>query len=275
MNGLPYYKAYPRDFIEGTVGMPFELKAAYRLVLDLIYMQGGKLPDDARYISGLLGCSVKKWLPMRAALLEAGKLTVSQGYLGNHRADKELDSLKSHQTKQRDNRASGWKNKGLRSELVQPKTNHTEPEPEPERSSSRARAHGAAALDGETDQGAVPASPGAAPDDTTRERLLAAMGVGPDGVTGPASFIGTMADMAEARGWAALGLSIEAQCRVISEACHRQRSRRPDWQPRRFAYFTAAMRDAATTRTDPAPSAPDMDRKRAQWRKIAARHSPP
>ncbi len=22
MNGLPYYKAYPRDFIEGTVGMP-------------------------------------------------------------------------------------------------------------------------------------------------------------------------------------------------------------------------------------------------------------
>ncbi|MFK5283859.1 DUF1376 domain-containing protein, partial [Lacticaseibacillus paracasei] len=56
MNGLPYYKAYPRDFIEGTIGMPFELKGAYRLLLDLIYMQGGRLPDDAKYISGLLGC---------------------------------------------------------------------------------------------------------------------------------------------------------------------------------------------------------------------------
>ncbi|MBC8717497.1 hypothetical protein [Ochrobactrum sp. Marseille-Q0166] len=42
-------KPYPRDFIEGTIGMSFELKAAYRLVLDLIYMQGGNLPDDARY----------------------------------------------------------------------------------------------------------------------------------------------------------------------------------------------------------------------------------
>ena len=57
MNGLPYYKAYPRDFIEGTVGMSFELKAAYRLVLDLVYMQGGDLPDNSRYIAGLLGCS--------------------------------------------------------------------------------------------------------------------------------------------------------------------------------------------------------------------------
>lgn len=44
MNGLPYYKAYPRDFIEGTVGMSFELKGAYRLVLDLIYLRSGNCP---------------------------------------------------------------------------------------------------------------------------------------------------------------------------------------------------------------------------------------
>ena len=73
MNGLPYYKAYPRDFIEGTIGMDFELKGAYRLVLDLIYMQGGQLADDARYISGLLGCTLKKWNSLRSKLIEMGK----------------------------------------------------------------------------------------------------------------------------------------------------------------------------------------------------------
>lgn len=81
MNGLPYYKAYPRDFIEGTIGMDFETKAAYRLVLDLIYMQGGNLPDDARYISGLLGCSVKKWNLLRETLVDAGKIDVRGGTL--------------------------------------------------------------------------------------------------------------------------------------------------------------------------------------------------
>lgn len=81
MNGLPYYKAYPRDFIEGTIGMPFEIKCAYRVVLDLIYMQGGELPDDARYISGLLGCSVRKWKSIRSALIQAGKIHVSGEFL--------------------------------------------------------------------------------------------------------------------------------------------------------------------------------------------------
>jgi hypothetical protein len=75
MNGLPYYKAYPRDFMEGTVGMRFELKAAYRLALDLIYMHGGTLPDDARYVAGALGCSVRAWNGYRAELIAMGKLT--------------------------------------------------------------------------------------------------------------------------------------------------------------------------------------------------------
>lgn len=133
MNGLPYYKAYPRDFIEGTIGMDFETKGAYRLVLDLIYMQSGKLPDDARYISGLLGCSVKKWIPIRNRLVEAGKLVASGGYLANHRADKELDSSKSFQTKQADNRRRPNKNNGLPDTVVSPKVNHTDTDTEEEK----------------------------------------------------------------------------------------------------------------------------------------------
>ena len=129
MNGLPYYKAYPRDFIEGTVGMDFEMKAAYRLVLDLIYMQGGKLPDEPRYIAGLLGCSVKKWNGLRERLISAGKIEVRDAYLGNLRADKELETLGKLQDQQRENRSRPNKNKALQS----PPSNHTEPDTDTER----------------------------------------------------------------------------------------------------------------------------------------------
>ncbi len=124
MNGLPYYKAYPRDFIEGTIGMPFETKCAYRVVLDLIYMQGGNLPDDARYISGLLGCSIRKWKSIREALISSGKLVVSGEFLTNYRAVSELETLSKLQDKQAENRSRPNKNKDLRS----PKYNHTEPD---------------------------------------------------------------------------------------------------------------------------------------------------
>lgn len=124
MNGLPYYKAYPRDFIEGTIGMPFELKAAYRLVLDLIYMQGGELPDDPRYISGLLGCSIRAWNRHRLALIQSGKILAENGIISNLRADKELESLRKVQVKQAENASGPNKNKGLE----KPRLNHTEPD---------------------------------------------------------------------------------------------------------------------------------------------------
>ena len=124
MNGLPYYKAYPRDFIEGTIGMPFELKGAYRLVLDLIYMQGGSLPDDARYISGLLGCSVRKWNSFRQELIARGKLQVSGESLTNYRAVIELETLAKVQEKQSQNASRPRKNNNL----AEPRLNHTEPD---------------------------------------------------------------------------------------------------------------------------------------------------
>lgn len=129
MNGLPYYKAYPRDFIEGTIGMRFELKAAYRLVLDLIYMQGGALPDDARYVSGLLGCTIRKWKSLRDELISIRKIEVNGEFLTNKRAVIELETLTKLQDKQRENRSRPNKNKDLES----PPFDHTEPDTDKER----------------------------------------------------------------------------------------------------------------------------------------------
>lgn len=106
--------------------MPFEVKCAYRVIIDLIYMQGGRLPDDARYISGHLGCSIRKWKSIRQALIERGKIIVSGEFLTNYRADKEIENLSKLQEKQAENARGPKKNK----DLQEPRQRHTEPEPE-------------------------------------------------------------------------------------------------------------------------------------------------
>lgn len=146
MNGLPYYKAYPRDFIEGTIGIPFEVKAAYRLLLDLIYMQNGRLADDARYISGHLGLTVRKWNLIRSELVDLGKIQIISGFISNYRVDKELEISRKFQVNQSEKASKSNKNKGLERAAAKPARDNTEPDtdintvanatvsPEPEKS---------------------------------------------------------------------------------------------------------------------------------------------
>lgn len=80
---LPYYKKYPRDFMEGTITLTFEEKGAYSILLDLIYMRSGRLEDDARWIAGHLGCSVRLWNKVRLALISKGKISCENGYISS------------------------------------------------------------------------------------------------------------------------------------------------------------------------------------------------
>lgn len=139
MNGLPYYKAYPRDFFEGTIGFGFELKGAYRLLIDLIYQHGGDLTDDPRFIAGHLGCSVRAWNGYRAELIARGKISCQNGIISNFRADKELEILGSFQEKQRKNRSHPNKNNNLSDTMVSPKRDHTDTDTEKEEEGACAR----------------------------------------------------------------------------------------------------------------------------------------
>lgn len=255
MNGLPYYKAYPRDFIEGTIGMDFETKAAYRLVLDLIYMQGGNLPDDARYISGLLGCTVKKWNSLRDKLIAAGKIVVRGNHLANYRADKELETLGKLQDKQRENRSRPNKNKALES----PRFDHTEPEPDTETSTtSMPPAVVAPAVAEQSNDGL-----------TRREQVLTLMGLDTTGITPAGSFTGTTNDQAELPKWDALGLSRAEQDGVIRDMLAKQRRKSPHFVPNRWSWFTAGMRDLADgKRAQPSqPAEASLETRRAERRK--------
>ena len=87
-----WYKRYPADFIHGTMGLTLEEKGAYSLCLDLIYVRGEPIPDDARWLSGVCGVSVRKWKSLRASLIEAGKLHEIDSCLDNSRAKKENEN---------------------------------------------------------------------------------------------------------------------------------------------------------------------------------------
>lgn len=130
MSKFKYYPRYARDFLEGTIGMPLEVKGAYSILLDLIYVRDGRLPDDPHFICGHLGCSVRKWNMIKPVLIEAGKIVVRDGFITNSRADKVVRATRLSpdypeiiSTKSGDNleinRATSAKNNDLQAPLSQ------------------------------------------------------------------------------------------------------------------------------------------------------------
>ena len=220
MNGLPYYKRYPRDFIEGTVGMPFELKGAYAIVLDLIYLQRGKLPDDPHYISGVLGCSVRKWNQLRKQLIDSGKIVSENEIISNKRADKEEIILRKYSEQQAKKGRITKKNNDLRKSGEKPRLSQPEPEPYIDTATS------------------VAASSRADLDELENQIRFAA-GLLND--PSPSFF-----DLSEPLRWLENGFDLELD--ILSTLCA---VRERKTKPRSWGYFSQAIADAHATRISP------------------------
>lgn len=102
-----WYKRCGADFIHGTMMLTLEEKGAYSLCLDLIYDRGGPIPDDARWLSGVCGVSIRKWNAIRERLLSLGKLVSNGEHLSNRRADLEILSAELHRRNQAESGAKG------------------------------------------------------------------------------------------------------------------------------------------------------------------------
>lgn len=99
MTRRPWYKRDGAAFISGTMGLTLEEKGAYSLCLDLIYSEGGPIHDDARWLAGICGVSLRKWTALRERLIDLGKLSSEGGYLMNRRATQEIAALDTeHET---------------------------------------------------------------------------------------------------------------------------------------------------------------------------------
>lgn len=107
--------------------------------------------------------------------------------------------------------------------------------------------------------------------ETLRERILAAMSVGPDGVAGPSKFIGGAADMAEAGRWLDLpNMTPDLVCAEITRIVANKR----DGPPKSFSYFTEAMRrlsgQLSAPRLTPIEGTPNDQPRQSSDRRAAA-----
>lgn len=222
---LKYYPRYPRDFLDGTIGMPLELKGAYSVLIDLIMLMGKRgLPDDPHYISGQLGCSVRKWNAIRKDLISRGKIEVKNEIISNKRADKEKIIQSKYQDKQAENASGDNKN----NDLGQPPPTYINTE-------SESYIGG-----GDTAQ---------ARDHTFREKIILAMGYERSALTATGKIICNSAEMQAAQKWLDdLGLSEAEVLTVIGEVVAQKR----DGPPTALKYFDGPMQRLAAQKSAPA-----------------------
>ncbi|MBY0448106.1 MAG: YdaU family protein [Hyphomonadaceae bacterium] len=85
-----WFPLFHRDFRGGTRKLSLEERGAYFELLMLMYDAKGAIDDDEAGISAELGCDKRVWRRLRAKLLAAGKLDLSDGKLSNARALHEI-----------------------------------------------------------------------------------------------------------------------------------------------------------------------------------------
>lgn len=130
---MEWHARYHRDALDGMRALTLEERGAYQTILDLIYDYGRPISDDPRWLAGWLGVSVRKWSALRAALIQKGKIAVSDGVISNSRALSEIEKAVKRQrvlsesgvrggNKSAETRASLLKTKG-------PEASHPSSEP--------------------------------------------------------------------------------------------------------------------------------------------------
>ena len=295
MSDSPFVPFYTSDFLAGTSGMTAASKGVYITLLCLLYEAETPLPQSWETLARRCGCTLPAFRRAIESLKDDGKVVITEAGIWSPKCERHIAQRRERQRSataaaktrwEKEKEKQGEGDAGAMRGQCEPEP---EPDPEPDLKRSRAREaspdfqqKGANPSPGAIPKtegaiprqpGAIRAKPGADPDSTARETLLAAMGA-PMGIAGPSAMLGGMADMAEARKWSDMGLSLDDQCRLISERMAHRRARQPGFTVSRFSYFTPAMADLAEARRAgvPSPGAvhrPTVDAQRARWRKIA------
>lgn len=246
---IPYFSFYPADFMNGVRGLTAQEVGVFTMLLCRIYEENGPVEYNQLRLATYCGMREPTFMKVVSRPIDLGKLTLLHGHLSNARAELELiKRTNSLENSSKAGKASTEKRQQKQEKApaaVQHMFNHTDKNTD---------------TDTDTEAKQQPRAPVQSEGDLTetdRGRLLSAMGADPiSGMIGPnRNRLGTAADMEVARGWMALGLSIDKQCTVIAERCAAIRSTNPRWVPGRFKYFIAAMHDLLAALSAPVPGA--------------------
>ncbi len=116
---LPFFNFYARDWLADTQHMTYEQKGVYHDLLCHMWLREDcQLPDDERFMTGLLHVSVAKWRALRAFLVEgyAPVLRLTDGFLCNRRLKEErakADKKSEVRAKAADSRWHGGGSKAM------------------------------------------------------------------------------------------------------------------------------------------------------------------
>ena len=84
------YTWFIRDGRKGMFDMPLDEQAVYRSVLDLIYFNDGDVPDDDKAIAAWVGCDMRVWRRVKAALIARCRIHIHDGVVHDSKCDTRL-----------------------------------------------------------------------------------------------------------------------------------------------------------------------------------------
>jgi uncharacterized protein YdaU (DUF1376 family) len=77
-----------------TLGLTMEEYGQYTVLLDLIFSNGGTVPDDPEFVSRPLRTNARGWRRIRDKLIALGKIYAADGSIRSVRADREIKDSK-------------------------------------------------------------------------------------------------------------------------------------------------------------------------------------
>ncbi|SRR6266540_650706 len=92
MADMDWYRRYPAKWIGGTRKMTFEERGAYADILELLYLNGGRVEDDDTTLAALMACNPRTWRYIKRRLVEIHKkLSIIDGFISNEKCREVLE----------------------------------------------------------------------------------------------------------------------------------------------------------------------------------------
>ncbi|MBN8294569.1 DUF1376 domain-containing protein [Rhodobacter sp. NTK016B] len=233
---MDFYKLNILSWNQGTDDLTLEQEAAYLRIVNAIMLYERPVRANLRVLGGLWRCgSERKAKRLLNELVDAGKITVEDGYIYNPRALEEASKVLATRMERASSgregglqsgksRSNALKNNNHGEALASTQTNQRESKRESKRET-------------QTENQNHQDDDDRAAESTFRERLVMAMGHHRSGVMPSGRLAGSQADMAEANRWLALPGMTED---IIVEEVRNVAARLPA-PPMSFRYFTNAM----------------------------------
>lgn len=137
MSAPPFMQLYVADYLGDTRHLTTEQHGAYLLLLMTMWRAGGSLPNDAKTLARLAGCTQSRWAKISSAVVaffddDGNNLVSKRLVLELEKAQEK--SIKRAEAGTRGGMAKSLKTNGVRLAIARVLPKHSsEPEPEPER----------------------------------------------------------------------------------------------------------------------------------------------